>query len=91
MLYQICEQCQDAYHEVIEDEYGANIADQIPLIGVGHSLGARLHVILNCINKEDEEYQNDLVDLAYERKGNILIGFNNYSSKRSIPLLNEMR
>ena len=89
MLYQICDQFQNVYHDVIENEFGVDIAKDLPIIGIGHSLGSRLHVILNSYSNE-EDGENDLLDIAYPREGNILMGFNNYSSKRSIPLLNEM-
>jgi len=92
MLYQICEQFQNAYHDVIEDEFGADLAKDLPIVGVGHSLGSRLHVILNSFssNEEDGVGGNDLLEIAYPREGNVLMGFNNFSSKRSIPLLTEM-
>ena len=36
-----------AYRDV-EALYGRGVTRQIPLFGVGHSLGAKVHVLLNC-------------------------------------------
>ena len=44
----------------------------IPLYGLGHSMGCKLHLLINSV-------------LGVERSGNILLAFNNYPAKRSIP------
>ncbi|KGF71959.1 hypothetical protein DO97_13675 [Neosynechococcus sphagnicola sy1] len=44
-----------------------------PIYGVGHSMGCKLHLLLGSL-------------FAIERAGNILISFNNYSARNSIPL-----
>lgn len=49
----------------------------LPIYGLGHSMGCKLHVLINSVYEE-------------ERAGNILISFNNYPAKRSIPFLEQM-
>lgn len=97
MVEEIADVFQLAYHEVIEDEYGEEKARDLPIIGLGHSLGSRLHVILNCMENSDDEKASkkdnaspSLIDIAYPRDANILISFNNYPTNKSVPLLDEM-
>ncbi|HEY9627641.1 MAG TPA: DUF1350 family protein [Coleofasciculaceae cyanobacterium] len=49
----------------------------MPIYGVGHSMGCKLHLLMGSL-------------FAVERAGNILISFNNYPAKRSIPLLEQV-
>lgn len=49
----------------------------LPVFGMGHSMGCKIHLILSCI------YQPD-------RLGNIFIAYNNYSAKKSIPFFREL-
>ena len=44
----------------------------LPVFGVGHSLGAKLQLLLSCQN-------------VLTRHGNVLIAFNNFDSNRAIP------
>lgn len=97
MVEEIADVFQLAYHEVIEDEYGEEKARDLPIIGLGHSLGSRLHVILNCMENSDDKKASkkdnvspSLIDIAYPRDANILISFNNYPTNKSVPLLDEM-
>lgn len=46
---------------------------RLPVFGIGHSLGAKLQLILTC-------------EGIVPRDGNILISFNNFDSDRAIPL-----
>lgn len=48
----------------------------LPIYGLGHSMGCKLHLLINS------QYR-------VERAGNMLISFNNYPAKRSIPLLEQ--
>jgi hypothetical protein len=48
----------------------------LPIYGIGHSMGCKLHVLICAVFEQ-------------ERAGNILISFNNYPAKRSIPLLEQ--
>ena len=98
MCADIAEMFQTVYHDVIEDEYGPTAARGIPIVGVGHSLGSRLHVIMNTAMlssssssaDDDEQTTDNLIDVAYPREANVLLSFNNYSTSRSVPLLDEM-
>eukprot|EP00559_Dactyliosolen_fragilissimus_P000504 CAMPEP_0184861676 /NCGR_PEP_ID=MMETSP0580-20130426/6302_1 /TAXON_ID=1118495 /ORGANISM="Dactyliosolen fragilissimus" /LENGTH=876 /DNA_ID=CAMNT_0027359249 /DNA_START=258 /DNA_END=2888 /DNA_ORIENTATION=- len=68
----------DAYQNVLVDEYGSEMTNQMKIIGMGHSLGSRLHCILSTNDK--------LNDMALGRRAaNILIAFNNFDAVNSIP------
>eukprot|EP00904_Undaria_pinnatifida_P001735 jgi/Undpi1/11562/HiC_scaffold_30.g13859.m1 len=71
-----------AYRDV-EALYGRGVTRQIPLFGVGHSLGAKVHVLLNCYP--------EVTEVAKRRKANVMISFNNFPAKDSVPFLNELR
>ncbi|NJN22730.1 MAG: DUF1350 family protein [Leptolyngbya sp. RL_3_1] len=49
----------------------------LPIYGIGHSMGCKVHLLLNSL------YDG-------RRAGNLLMAFNNYSAKRSIPLLDQV-
>lgn len=48
----------------------------LPIYGLGHSMGCKLHVLIGSLSRA-------------ERAGNILISYNNFSARRSIPLLEQ--
>jgi hypothetical protein len=48
----------------------------LPIYGIGHSMGCKLHLLIGSLYPQ-------------ERAGNVLISFNNYPAKRSIPLLEQ--
>jgi hypothetical protein len=48
----------------------------LPIYGVGHSLGCKLHLLIGSL-------------FPQERAGNVLIAFNNYPARRSIPLVEQ--
>ena len=79
-------QFQMAFVDILEDEYG-NIED-LPIVGMGHSLGARLMTVLATLSQP----KNSAV-LSYASY--ILISFTNYGASASIPgiqsLLQERR
>lgn len=50
---------------------------RLPIYGLGHSMGCKIHVLMNSL-------------FAADRAGNILMAFNNYSARRSIPLLDQV-
>jgi hypothetical protein len=50
---------------------------RLPIYGLGHSMGCKVHLLINSL------YQ-------VERAGNIYMAFNNYSARRSIPLLEQV-
>lgn len=70
------------YREV-EALYGRTVLERTPVFGVGHSLGAKLHGIINCFS--------DVTDVARRRKANVLISFNNFAASKSIPMLPKLR
>lgn len=49
----------------------------LPIYGVGHSMGCKLHLLIGSLFPQD-------------RAGNILISFNNYPARRSIPMLEQV-
>jgi Protein of unknown function (DUF1350) len=49
------------------------IKRRLPIYGIGHSMGCKLHVLIGSL-------------FPQERAGNVLISFNNYPAKRSIPM-----
>ncbi|NER81134.1 MAG: DUF1350 domain-containing protein [Leptolyngbya sp. SIO1D8] len=53
------------------------LAERLPIYGLGHSMGCKIHVLLNSL-------------YGVERAGNVLMAFNNYSARRSIPLLDQV-
>jgi len=67
----------------LEDYYGAKMMKRTPVFGVGHSLGAKLHTIISSFPEVHTAARN--------RKANVLISFNNFSAKESVPLLSELR
>jgi hypothetical protein len=46
----------------------------LPIYGLGHSLGCKIHLLIGSL-------------FTPERAGNILMAFNNYPARRSIPFL----
>lgn len=50
---------------------------RLPIYGLGHSMGCKLHLLINSLYE-------------VERQGNILMAFNNYSARRSIPFLEQV-
>ncbi len=48
----------------------------LPIYGLGHSMGGKIHLLLSSLGR-------------LERAGNVLMAFNNYSARRSIPLLEQ--
>jgi hypothetical protein len=48
----------------------------LPIYGLGHSMGCKVHLLLGSLGQ-------------VERAGNILISFNNYPARKSIPLLEQ--
>ena len=66
-------------HETLKAEYG-----ELPLVGVGHSCGALLHVLLSSAFRGT----GGLADT--ERVANCLISFNNKPAQSAIPLFGEL-
>ncbi|MEB3230607.1 MAG: DUF1350 family protein [Leptolyngbyaceae bacterium] len=53
------------------------VAPDLPIYGLGHSLGCKLHLLNNSL-------------FEAERAGNILLAFNNYPAKRAIPFYEQV-
>ena len=51
--------------------------DYFPVFGMGHSMGCKIHLLINSLYKPT-------------RAGNIYIAYNNYSADRSIPFFKEL-
>ncbi|MBE7383390.1 MAG: DUF1350 family protein [Leptolyngbya sp. SIO1E4] len=51
--------------------------ERLPVYGLGHSMGCKIHLLLNSL-------------YGVERAGNVLMAFNNYSARRSIPFLDQV-
>ena len=66
-------------HTALVDEYG-----ELPLVGVGHSCGALLHVLLSSVFRGT----GGLGDV--ERAANCLISFNNKPASAAIPFFGEL-
>ena len=49
----------------------------LPIYGLGHSMGCKLHLLIGSL-------------FAVERAGNILISFNNFPARRSIPFADNL-
>jgi hypothetical protein len=65
-----------AWSDVLEDEYGK--IDDVPLCGIGHSLGARLMIVLTTLTKNRPMQTPPFKSFA-------LISFTNYGASAGIP------
>lgn len=78
---ELCQKLQrsfsNAWNSVLEDEYG-NL-EGIPLCGLGHSLGARLLVVLSTLQKNKPRGR------IPSYKSMVLISFTNYGASAGIP------
>jgi hypothetical protein len=52
-------------------------SDRLPVYGVGHSMGCKLHLLIGSLYDVD-------------RAGNILISFNNFSARDAVPLMGQI-
>ena len=79
-------QFQMAFVDILEDEYGE--IDDVPVVGMGHSLGARLMTVLATLSQPKNSAVSSYTSY-------ILISFTNYGASASIPgvqsLLQERR
>lgn len=55
----------------------ALIPQYLPIYGLGHSMGCKVHLLIGSLYDVD-------------RSGNILMAFNNFSARKSIPLLDQV-
>jgi hypothetical protein len=78
-----------AWFTVLEDEYGSDILQDIPLCGLGHSLGARLLTVMTTLNQNvplesDRRGRTETASIP-PYKSMCLISFTNYGAKVGIP------
>jgi hypothetical protein len=66
-----------AYRNVLQDEYGDDL-QQAPICGLGHSLGARLLVVLITLNPK------------HHFKSCILVSFTNFGAAAGIPGISQL-
>ncbi|MGJ3247588.1 MAG: DUF1350 family protein [Elainellaceae cyanobacterium] len=69
-------QALNTFEQALEYLQGTVFKKYLPIYGVGHSMGCKLHVLICAVFEQ-------------ERAGNILISFNNFPAKRSIPFLEQ--
>ncbi|MBW4465566.1 MAG: DUF1350 family protein [Pegethrix bostrychoides GSE-TBD4-15B] len=62
-------------NELLRRDASSN-SPALPIYGLGHSMGCKLHLLIGSL-------------FPQQRAGNILISFNNYPAKRSIPLVEQ--
>lgn len=75
---QLQRQFQTAFQYVLTDEYGATTLQSVPLCGLGHSLGARLMVVLATLGGKPR-------NRIPPYKSFILISFTNFGAAAGIP------
>ncbi|OUC13728.1 MAG: hypothetical protein B0A82_15600 [Alkalinema sp. CACIAM 70d] len=52
------------------------VSEQLPIYGLGHSMGCKLHLLIGSL-------------FEVERSGNLLMAFNNFAARDSIPLMDQ--
>jgi Protein of unknown function (DUF1350) len=62
--------------QAIADRY--NLSRALPVYGMGHSMGCKLHLLIGSLFE----------DVA--RSGNVLMSFNNFGAKEAIPFMEQM-
>ncbi len=67
------------FEDGLEDLYSSRRLRQrgLPIYGLGHSMGCKLHLLIGSL-------------FPVTRAGNILISFNNYAARDSIPLVEQL-
>lgn len=72
-----------AWKVVLQDEYGSSVLSDVPLCGMGHSLGARLLMVLTTLNHNKPKSSSTVVVPPYDSF--ILMSFTNYGAAAGIP------
>jgi Protein of unknown function (DUF1350) len=62
--------------DLLHDRY--DLADSLPVYGLGHSMGCKLHLLIGSL------FEN------VDRAGNVLVSFNNYGAEEAIPFLKQL-
>jgi hypothetical protein len=76
---------QHAYRVVLEDEYSPQLLDGVPLCGLGHSLGARLLVVLATLRSSKSQQQQQQQSSYPPYKSMVLMSFTNFRASAGIP------
>lgn len=71
---QVFNQFEDTRELLVAD---GRLTNALPVYGLGHSMGCKLHVLIGSLSGTD-------------RAGHILMAYNNFSARRSIPLLDQV-
>ncbi|MGF1495038.1 MAG: DUF1350 family protein [Microcoleaceae cyanobacterium] len=76
---EIAKQALWTFEDGLEDLYRLSKLRQrgLPIYGLGHSMGCKLHLLIGCL-------------FSVQRAGNILMSFNNYAARQSIPLVEQI-
>jgi hypothetical protein len=61
---------------LLQDRY--DLSPALPIYGVGHSMGCKLHLLIGSLFDD------------VQRSGNILMAFNNFAAKEAIPFMEQM-
>jgi len=77
----LAEQVLDEYSAARESLAARFAKGWTPEVGVGHSLGAKLHVLLGSTSQSEDS----TVPMAVRAGGNVLMSYNNFSAKDSVP------
>ena len=86
----IRKQFHTAYRDVLADEYGQAI-QSVPVCGIGHSLGARLMVVLATLDSPNTTTKrSSKVFVPPSYNSSILISFTNNNAVDGIPGLNQL-
>ncbi|MCS7292134.1 MAG: DUF1350 family protein [Gloeomargarita sp. SKYBB_i_bin120] len=67
-----------AYRQFQEVMQGLTLPSNLPVYGLGHSLGCKLHLLIGCL-------------FPVERAGHILMSYNNFGLQRALPWLENLR
>ncbi|MGB3533492.1 MAG: DUF1350 family protein [Microcoleaceae cyanobacterium] len=75
----IAKQVLWTFEDCLEDLYTSRLLRRrtLPIYGLGHSMGCKLHLLIGS-------------SFPVERAGNILMCFNNYAARESIPLVEQI-
>ena len=70
---------------VLRRDLGADVfdADRLPTIGLGHSLGCKVQILMNSI-------ADTRAAAGRQRCANVHLAFNNYAASESIPIVKEL-
>lgn len=77
-------QFQVAWRDVLLDEYGPDLRD-VPVCAMGHSLGARLMIVLETLQRPPPSWAPP------KYKAAVLMSFTNYGAAAGIPGVNQLR